>query len=118
MISFLIAIAILLLGYFTYGKIVEKNFSPDDRETPAVKINDLNVELGYMPRDIADMMIANSESAYSNFSEIERTNIAHLDAGLISMQVVLLAKDKGILRCSEEGGRSTNYELCENPANF
>lgn len=40
MISFLIAIAILLLGYFTYGKIVEKNFSPDDRETPAVKIND------------------------------------------------------------------------------
>lgn len=40
MISFLIAIAILLLGYFTYGKIVERNFSPDDRETPAVKIND------------------------------------------------------------------------------
>ena len=61
----------------------------------AKQINDLNVQLGYMPRDIADMMIANSESAYSNLSEIERTNIAHLDAGLISMQVVLLAKDMG-----------------------
>lgn len=61
----------------------------------AKQINDLNVELGYMPRDIADMMISNSESAYSNFSEIERTNIAHLDVGLISMQIVLLAKDMG-----------------------
>lgn len=40
MISFLAAIAILLLGYFTYSKVIERNFSPDDRETPAVKIND------------------------------------------------------------------------------
>ena len=40
MISFFIAIGLLILGYLTYGKIVEKNFSPDDRETPAVKIND------------------------------------------------------------------------------
>ena len=32
----------------------------------AKQINDLNVELGYMPRDIADMMIANSESTYSD----------------------------------------------------
>lgn len=61
----------------------------------AKQINDLNVELGYMPRDIADMMIANSETAYSKFTDAERTNIAHLDAGLISMQVVLLAKDMG-----------------------
>ena len=35
----------------------------------AKQINDLNVELGYMPRDIADMMIANSESTYSGVSE-------------------------------------------------
>lgn len=40
MISFLAAIAILLLGYFTYSKVIERNFSLDDRETPAVKIND------------------------------------------------------------------------------
>lgn len=40
MISFFICLAILIGGYFTYGKLVEKVFEPDDRETPAVKIND------------------------------------------------------------------------------
>lgn len=40
MISFFIAIAVLLAGYFVYGRIVEKVFGPDDRETPAIAIND------------------------------------------------------------------------------
>ena len=40
MFSFLICIALLIGGYFVYGGIVEKTFGPDDRETPAVKIND------------------------------------------------------------------------------
>ena len=84
----------------------------------AKQIYDLNVELGYMPREIADMMIANSESAYSNFSEIERTNIAHLDAGLISMQIVLLAKDMGydtvIMGGFDKAAFAKKYEL---PAN-
>ncbi|MCI2046106.1 MAG: carbon starvation protein A [Faecalibacterium sp.] len=40
MISFFLCLAILIGGYFTYGKLVEKTFGPDDRETPAVKIND------------------------------------------------------------------------------
>ena len=40
MISFLICLALLIGGYFTYGKVVENTFEPDDRETPAVKIND------------------------------------------------------------------------------
>lgn len=84
----------------------------------AKQINDLNVELGYMPRDIADMMIANSESMYSNLSDIERTNIAHLDAGLISMQVVLLAKDMGydtvIMGGFDKAAFAKKYEL---PAN-
>ena len=84
----------------------------------AKQINDLNVELGYMPREIADMMIANSESVYSNLSEIERTNIAHLDAGLISMQVVLLAKDMGydtvIMGGFDKAAFAKKYEL---PAN-
>jgi carbon starvation protein CstA len=33
---FLGGIAFLILGYFTYGKFVEKVFGPDDRKTPAV----------------------------------------------------------------------------------
>ena len=35
MITFLIGILILIIGYFTWGKIAEKIFVPDDRLTPA-----------------------------------------------------------------------------------
>ena len=40
MISFLLCIVIIVGGYFTYSKLVENTFGPDDRETPAVAIND------------------------------------------------------------------------------
>ena len=40
MISLIISFLILIIGYFTYGKVVEKVFSPDDRKTPAYEIND------------------------------------------------------------------------------
>ena len=36
MISFAICLVLLVVGYFTYGKFVEKVFAPDDRLTPAV----------------------------------------------------------------------------------
>jgi len=40
MLSFLICLALLVASYFTYGRIVDNTFAPDDRETPAVAIND------------------------------------------------------------------------------
>ncbi|MDY5021812.1 MAG: carbon starvation CstA family protein [Blautia sp.] len=49
MISFIICLALLIGGYFVYGKIVENTFAPDDRETPAVKIND-GVDYVVMPQ--------------------------------------------------------------------
>ena len=49
MISFLICLAILIGGYFVYGKIVDNTFGPDDRETPAVRIND-GVDYVVMPQ--------------------------------------------------------------------
>ncbi len=49
MISFLICLAILIGGYFTYGKFVDNTFGPDDRETPAVAIND-GVDYVVMPQ--------------------------------------------------------------------
>lgn len=49
MISFIICLAVLIGGYFVYGKIVENTFAPDDRETPAVKIND-GVDYVVMPQ--------------------------------------------------------------------
>ena len=49
MISFFICLALLIGGYFVYGKVVENTFAPDDRETPAVKIND-GVDYVVMPQ--------------------------------------------------------------------
>lgn len=40
MYSFFAALAALLLGYFFYGKVVEKAFKPDDRVTPAIALED------------------------------------------------------------------------------
>ena len=40
MITLLISILVLVVGYLIYGKVTEKVFSPDDRQTPAVAIND------------------------------------------------------------------------------
>ena len=49
MISFFICLALLIGGYFIYGKVVENTFAPDDRETPAVRIND-GVDYVVMPQ--------------------------------------------------------------------
>ena len=49
MISFVICLCLLIGGYFTYGKLVDNTFGPDDRETPAVAIND-GVDYVVMPQ--------------------------------------------------------------------
>ena len=49
MISFFLCLILLVGGYFVYGKIVDNTFAPDDRETPAVKIND-GVDYVVMPQ--------------------------------------------------------------------
>ena len=36
MISFTLSIIALIIGYFLYGRFVERVFGPDDRVTPAV----------------------------------------------------------------------------------
>lgn len=40
MVTFLLCICLLIVGYFTYSKVVEKVFQPDDRETPAIALED------------------------------------------------------------------------------
>lgn len=49
MISFFLCLAFLIGGYFVYGKIVDNTFEADDRETPAVRIND-GVDYVVMPQ--------------------------------------------------------------------
>ena len=36
MVTFIISIVLLVVGYFTYGKVVDRIFKPDERATPAV----------------------------------------------------------------------------------
>ena len=40
MITFFISLVLLIVGYATYGKLVEKAFKPDDRPTPAKELAD------------------------------------------------------------------------------
>ena len=40
MITFIICVALLVLGYLIYGKYVTKVFGPDDRQTPAYAMED------------------------------------------------------------------------------
>ena len=46
MITFFAALAILIAGYFTYSKVVERIFGPDDRPTPATTMTD---DVDYVP---------------------------------------------------------------------
>ena len=38
MVSFLVSIVVLIIGYLVYGKVTENIFGPDDRKTPAVAV--------------------------------------------------------------------------------
>ena len=40
MISFILSIIVLIVGYLVYGKLVESVFHPDDRKTPAITMED------------------------------------------------------------------------------
>ncbi len=40
MVSIVISLAVLLIGFALYSRVVDKIFGPDDRETPAIAIND------------------------------------------------------------------------------
>ena len=46
MITLVLSFIALIIGYFTYGRLVERTFGPDDRVTPA---NSLNDGVDYMP---------------------------------------------------------------------
>ena len=49
MITFMIGLFILILGGFFYGKLVEKVFAPDARQTPAISQAD-GIDFVAMPK--------------------------------------------------------------------
>ena len=40
MVSLILALVVLFVGFAVYGRLVDKIFMPDDRQTPAIAIND------------------------------------------------------------------------------
>lgn len=59
------------------------------------KIYTQNVEEGHMDESIKERTIANTYKVYPNAPVEVRMNIAAYDAGLVSMQLMLLAKERG-----------------------
>ncbi|KQL17828.1 nitroreductase family protein [Cytobacillus solani] len=52
-------------------------------------------EAGFMDEENVNRLMHNANSLYPNISEEVRKNIASFDAGLVSMQLMLIAKEKG-----------------------
>lgn len=52
-------------------------------------------EAGYMDEANMNRMITNTNNSYPHAPEEARKNIAAFDAGLVSMQLMLIAKDRG-----------------------
>ena len=40
MISLFLAVAVLIVGYLIYSRLTDKVFATDDRQTPAITVND------------------------------------------------------------------------------
>lgn len=59
------------------------------------KIYTQNVEEGHMDESIKERTIANTYATYPNAPVETRMNIASFDAGLVSMQLMLIAKERG-----------------------
>ncbi|MED1603237.1 nitroreductase family protein [Alkalihalophilus marmarensis] len=52
-------------------------------------------EKGRMPEDVKDMYVNSILDGYGSFSKERLAKIAHIDGGLVSMQLMLAAKAKG-----------------------
>lgn len=62
----------------------------------AGKINDLAVAKGVMTEEVAEAQTASSEKLYSGMPIEARQSLVTFDAGLVTMQITLAAKDRGL----------------------
>ncbi|MFF2754818.1 nitroreductase family protein [Psychrobacillus sp. NPDC058041] len=94
----------------TKKKIREYSFNQEQLETASAiiavigdtemyhnidEIYNANLEAGYIDKVNVELQIQNAKSAYPNAPVEARLNIASFDAGLVSMQLMLIAKAKG-----------------------
>lgn len=61
----------------------------------AEEIYGKSVELGYMPEEVKDMQLSMFKPLYENASDDQMKDIVMLDAGLVSMQLMLVARAYG-----------------------
>lgn len=54
-----------------------------------------SVKLGYMPQEVREMMLNNYKPQFDSLSKAELSNINLVDAGLASMQLMLVARSHG-----------------------
>ncbi|MDQ0185746.1 nitroreductase family protein [Cytobacillus kochii] len=77
-----------------------------------------NVEAGYMDQSIADRTISNTHQFYPGQPKEGLMNIASYDAGLISMQLLLLAKEREldtiVMGGFDKAAFAKQFELEEN----
>ncbi|MEK4539024.1 nitroreductase family protein [Peribacillus sp. FSL K6-1552] len=59
------------------------------------KIYGMNVEAGFMDQATRKRMVSNTMNTYPHAPKETRESIANFDAGLVSMQLMLIAKSKG-----------------------
>ncbi|KMY28966.1 NAD(P)H nitroreductase [Lysinibacillus xylanilyticus] len=84
----------------------------------AEEIYSKNVELGYMPEEIASKLAQDSLAMYGAVPKEALLNIVHFDAGLISMQIMLLAKEMGYDTVAMGGFDKSKFaEYMELPSN-
>ncbi|MCY9545873.1 nitroreductase family protein [Lysinibacillus xylanilyticus] len=84
----------------------------------AEEIYSKNVELGYMPEEIASKLAQDSLAMYGAIPKEALLNIVHFDAGLISMQIMLLAKEMGYDTVAMGGFDKSKFaEYMELPSN-
>ena len=58
-------------------------------------VYDSMLEAGYVDEASKQVLVDNANKAYPNASEESRKNLATFDAGLVAMQFMLIAKDRG-----------------------
>lgn len=62
----------------------------------ARQIHNLCTDAGFMTEEVAETQTQNSEKLYGNLPLESRKAVAMYDAGLVSMQITLAAKDRGL----------------------
>ena len=79
MVSFVISLVALVLGYLLYGKFVAHVFGPDDRPTPAVT-----------KADGVDFMVRVLSSVLSWVPGMDRWLICGLSSGVSSQELCMI----------------------------